>query len=655
MRRLLPVIMLAVTIITASGQAPFSRGVNLTSWFQTGNPRQIQFTKYTFKDFENIKSLGCDIIRLPINMHSMTSGEPFYVLDKVYMAFLDSAVSWCEQLELYIMIDNHTFDPDVSTTAEIEEVLTKVWVQTAEYFKDRSSYILYEILNEPHGMTTTEWGAIQGRVISAIREKDKKHTIVVGGSGYNSYNELKNLPIYYDQNLLYTFHFYDPFIFTHQGASWSNPSLVTLANVPFPYDALRMPSCPQSLKGTWIETRLNNYGNEGTEASVKQLIDNAISFRNTRKVNLFCGEFGVFNPNSPAADRVYWYDIVRKYFEQNDIPWTIWNYQEGFGLFNKDTYEFFEHDLNIPLLQALGLNTPSQTPFSVTTDTQGFMIYSDYNGPKISDASGGAGIIDFYSSDLPNNGIYCISWDSFRQYHALTFDFKPDRDLSQLRSNNYGIDFMVRGNHPEISFEVRFVDNVSGLPGDKPWRMSKMIDKTMIPWDRKWHHIHIPFSEMKESGSWFYNAWYNPEGKFDWSAVDRFQISIERTGTFMQNIWFDNISITDQDTARVMEIGTLGINDRNLPGSLQAKAWPNPATNIISVNYTLTEECNVKVSIISLTGRKVKNYEDKNLPPGEQTLTWDFHDDNGNLVTPGIYLFVIKTPFKTAAVKIISQ
>ncbi|MBK9392067.1 MAG: hypothetical protein IPN68_18470 [Bacteroidetes bacterium] len=76
------------------------------------------------------------------------------------------------------------------------------------------------------------------------------------------------------------------------------------------------------------------------------------------------------------------------------------------------------------------------------------MIYSDYTGQLISDASGGAGIIDFYSSDLPNNGIYCLSWDSFRQYNALTFDFKPDRDLSLLESNDYAIDFMVRGNHP---------------------------------------------------------------------------------------------------------------------------------------------------------------------------------------------------------------
>jgi len=639
--------------IPSRSQAPFKHGVNLTSWFQVGNPGQIQFTKYTYSDFVNIKSLGCDVVRLPVNMHSMTSGAPAYTLDPVYLSFLDSAVKWCEKLELYIMIDNHSFDPDVNTTPEIEDILTKVWIQTADYFRNRSSFILYEILNEPHGMTTTDWGAIQGRVISAIRGKDTKHTIVVGGSGYNSYTELKNIPSYSDQNLLYTFHFYDPFVFTHQGASWTSPSMVPLAGVPFPYDLSKMPACPQSLKGTWIESNLNNYMNNGTIAAVKQLIDNAISFRTSRKVNIFCGEFGVYIPNSNAADRVFWYDIVKKYFEQNNIPWTIWDYQGGFGLFNKGSDELFDHDLNIPLLGALGFNVPAQTPFEITPDTQGFMIYSDYLGPRISDASGGAGKIDFYSSDLPDNGTYCLSWDSFRQYHALSFDFTPDRDLSLLRSEDYAVDFMVRGNHPEISFEVRFVDNVSGAADDKPWRMSIMVDKSNVSWDRKWHHIHIPFSEMKESGSWYNNAWYNPEGKFDWSAVDRFQISIERTGTFMQNIWFDNIVITDQDTAIVREAGALSTNDKNVPLPVSINAWPNPAQKSVSISYTLNTGSKIAVSIYSLSGKKIRDLIKEDQTPGLQTVTWDLRDFNGESVPAGIYICIVSGRWQYFTCKIV--
>ncbi|HUX95927.1 MAG TPA: cellulase family glycosylhydrolase [Bacteroidales bacterium] len=651
--RYILIILFYLHVISGYSQAPFNRGVNLTTWFQVSNPRQIQFTKYTYKDIQNIKSLGCDVIRLPVNMHSMTSGAPSFTLDPVYVAFLDSIVKWCEKEELYIMIDNHSFDPAVNTTPDIEDILTKVWVQTASYFKDRSAYILYEILNEPHGISTSDWGSIQVRVIKAIREKDTKHTIVIGGSGYNSYNELSNLPVYNDANLLYTFHFYDPFVFTHQGASWNTPSMVPLAGVPFPYDAIKMPSCPVSLKGSWIESGLNNYSTDGTVAAVKQLIDIALKFRNARKVNLFCGEFGVYIPNSPAADRIFWYDEVRKYFEQNDIPWTIWDYQGGFGLFNKGSNELFDHDLNLPLLQALGLNTPEQTPFAITPDEQGFMIYSDYTGPRISDASGSAGIIDFYSSDLPNNGIYCISWDSFRQYQALSFDFKPDKDLSLLNDRGYAIDFMVRGNHPEISFEVRFIDNVSEVQDDKPWRMSKMVDKTMVQWDRRWHNVHIPFSEMQESGAWHNETWYNPEGKFDWSAVDRFQISIEHTGTFMQNIWFDNIAITDQDTAVVREIGPLGINDNILPGSLKIRAWPNPAKESVTVSYMLSEESKVTVSLISLTGKKIRDLNSEYQSPGIHESIWDLKDENGNTVPAGVYLCLISTPFHVTVCKIL--
>jgi endoglucanase len=57
-------------------ETPFSRGVNLTNWFQAGNAGEIQFSKYTKQDFENIKSLGCDVVRLPINLHFMTDGAP---------------------------------------------------------------------------------------------------------------------------------------------------------------------------------------------------------------------------------------------------------------------------------------------------------------------------------------------------------------------------------------------------------------------------------------------------------------------------------------------------------------------------------------------------------------------------------------------------
>jgi hypothetical protein len=54
-------VLFSAAVVQTSGArgAPFSRGVNLTNWFQVGNPGEIQFSKYTRQDFENIASLGC--------------------------------------------------------------------------------------------------------------------------------------------------------------------------------------------------------------------------------------------------------------------------------------------------------------------------------------------------------------------------------------------------------------------------------------------------------------------------------------------------------------------------------------------------------------------------------------------------------------------
>jgi len=100
-------------------QVPFHRGVNLTGWFQASSARKIQFRKFTKKDFIEIKSLGCDVIRLPINLHGMTAGAPDYVIDPLLFTFLDSAVNWAEELQLYLLIDNHSFDPSANTSPDI--------------------------------------------------------------------------------------------------------------------------------------------------------------------------------------------------------------------------------------------------------------------------------------------------------------------------------------------------------------------------------------------------------------------------------------------------------------------------------------------------------------------------------------------------------
>ena len=638
------IILISICIQSAVSQTPFSRGVNLTGWFQAGNARQIQFTEFTRQDFINIKSLDCDVIRLPINLHNMTDGEPDYILYPIFLNFLDSAVRWAEDLQIHLLLDNHTFDPSVNTDPNIETVLIKVWKQMAKHYKNRSNYIYYEVLNEPHGITDQLWNTIQQNVIDAIREIDTTHTIVIGPAGWNSYNNLDNMPEYTDDKIIYTFHFYDPFLFTHQGASWTDPSMESLTGVPFPYNADSMPECPIDLMGTWIQSTLNSYSTDGTVEHVKDLIDIAVDFKNNRNVPIFCGEFGVYIPNSSHQDRISWYDTVRTYLEENDIAWTIWDYTGGFGIFEQGGNDLFEYDLDTALVRALGLNVPEQKEFVPEPDSVGFPVYTDYIGHKISESSwAGSGIIDFYSENSPNNGNYCIYWRNADRYNNIGFDFKPDKDLTELVANDYAFDFMVRGSQAGAEFDIRFIDTKTSDPDDHPWRMRYTIDDNLTEWDLRWHHVHIPLSEFTEHGSWD-GEWFNPVGDYDWSAVDRFEIVAEHHDMTGMYFWFDNIHITNMDTAIVRDTGMISsISGPFTLNQASLNIYPNPFKTSATISYFVPEESHTNITIFDISGKRIKILVNEVKLPGNYTVIWACKNACGMPVKSGIYFCRLNT------------
>ena len=458
----------------------------------------------------------------------------------------------------------------------------------ATHYQDRSDLIYFEVLNEPHGISDALWNAIQQDVVEVIRSVDDSHTIIVGPASWNSFSNLAAMPIYEDDNLIYTFHFYDPFVFTHQGASWSG--MQDLGGVPFPYQAAEMPDFPSSLQGTWIQGAFNDYQNTGTPEQVRNLIDIAVDFSESRQVPIFCGEFGVYQPLSDEPDRVYWYEVVRSYLEEKNIAWTMWDYHGGFGLFNEDGNDLFEHDLNVPLLEALGFNVPEQTPFSIAPDSTGFMIYDDFIGTNIWNASFGAGDLRYYNMEQPNYGIHCIRWSGADQYSAISLDFQPNRDLSYLREQDFVLDFFVRGDTPTLSFDIRFLDTDTADPNDRPWRSRVTISELDVDWNLRWHHLRIPLTDFAEHGAWENNTWYNPNGSFDWTAIDRLEIVAEHQDLHGTFLWFDQLQITDQDTAVINDNSVL-VGDVDTPASpeMEVRLFPNPSSDRLYIAPAETE------------------------------------------------------------------
>ena len=586
--------------LSAQPPMPFTKGVNLTNWFQVNEVGQIQINKYTKKDFEQLKSLGCDVIRLPIHLHSHTSGQPNFEVNPLLFEFLDEIVEWAEDLNMHLILDNHTFDPAGFTPLTIDLPLLKIWPQIASHFNGKYKHIYFEILNEPNGITDAAWNQIQGKVITAIRQVNKEHTIIVGPANWNNYQNLKSMPVYEDKNLIYTFHFYEPFLFTHQGASWTTPSMSSLKDVPFPYQKSKMPIFPTQLKGTWVESAFNDYGRIGHIDYVKEQLSIAVKFAKERNVPIYCGEFGVFASASPEIDRTFWYEYIRKELESQKISWTIWDYHGGFGLFENGTNGLFDYDLNIPLVKALGLNVPPQTNYEKKPLDSEKWLYRERLSTELKESSYGAGLINYYSKDNSFAGKYAISWKNPKQYDAIGWEFHPEVDARLMLQQNFVLSLYVKGNIIGKSIDVRFLDSKIG-PGDRPWRTTFRLDDKIVNWDDTWQLIQIPLYKFKEQGAWDENKWHNPEGKFDWTSVDRIEFVAESSDLLSGILYFDEIRFKPSSPSFTSQIS-------NLP---KFDLYPNPASHELTVNIFNAEHTS-QYQIFDLQGIEIKSGQMKN-------------------------------------------
>ena len=336
--------------------APFEKGVNFTNWLEYRPAEEIDANLFTEQDFVNARKLGCDVIRLPIHFEKICKEEDGFIIPDKILGILDHAVAWCAKQSMYLILDFHNdCTADSVTPDDIDKILVPVWTQLAERYKDHSGYIVYEIMNEPHGIAVALWNEIIARIFKMIRAIDKKHWIIVGGADWNSTAAMKTLPDFEDDKVIYNFHYYDPHLFTHQGASWTH--IERMHDIPFPYDAEKMPPLPENPTEE-EKQRYENYPVDGRLETVMNYFDQYADFSHARRAPVFCGEFGCFT-SVPNEQRVAWYRIVAGLLAERGIARTSWDYYGSFGIFNSTSYgekPRFPEDLNRELLEAMGLN-----------------------------------------------------------------------------------------------------------------------------------------------------------------------------------------------------------------------------------------------------------------------------------------------------------
>jgi endoglucanase len=338
------------------------RGINLSEWFaqvydKRGYTREHFETWTTAEDIALIKSMGFDHVRLSVNPQPMFTMNQPQMLPPEYLGYLDAAVKMILDHGLVVVIDMHPesdFKQRLTKDDTFVEQFADFWRAVAQHYSTwDADRVIFEILNEPEFTDRYRWLGVQAKLAASIREGAPRHTIISAGARWSNDDELLFQEPLRDPNVIYNFHFYEPHIFTHQGATWGEYYWHWLKGLHYPSTPESAEQVALLVPGEVDRLRVIRYGHDHWDAArIETEMKEAAEWARRRGVPLVCNEFGVYRVFSDPADRAAWLRDVRVGFEHSGIGWTMWDYSGSFGVVTKKDGKAMPDE---GVLRALGL------------------------------------------------------------------------------------------------------------------------------------------------------------------------------------------------------------------------------------------------------------------------------------------------------------
>jgi endoglucanase len=289
----------------------YGRGVNLGNALEA--PREGEWGVVLKEEyFDSIKSAGFDSVRIPVRWSAHADAAPPYRIDAQFLARVDWAVSQSLRRRLFVVMNMHHYGEIMEKPDEHRERFLALWEQIAEHFKDRPPGLSFELLNEPHGNLTAEkWNDVLLATLRVVRRTNPNRPVVVGPANWNGIDQLENLRLPGDdRNLVVTFHYYSPFKFTHQGASWVGGQ-----------------------SQAWLGTRWT--GTKAEQQAVSRDLDTAIAWAVKHRRPIYMGEFGAYS-KADLESRARWTRFVAGEAIHRKIGFGYWEFCSGFGVYDAD-------------------------------------------------------------------------------------------------------------------------------------------------------------------------------------------------------------------------------------------------------------------------------------------------------------------------------
>lgn len=227
--------------------------------------------------------------------------------------------------------------------------------------------VALELINEPQyacdeADTAPLWQAQLTQLHAAARAANEAITIIMPGACYGSAEGLDKLDpeVFNDENIIWSFHSYEPFILTHQSANWAGKPVSAFQNLPYPPSRLDQ----TSIEGLPSENRRqidaslsgmartnaawyirNEFESWGSDAQLKTHLEEpfrvAADWADKHGISrdrVFLGEFGFIAQEygkAFATDpqwRLAYLDDMISLAEKYGFGWSIWSYGGAFGM-----------------------------------------------------------------------------------------------------------------------------------------------------------------------------------------------------------------------------------------------------------------------------------------------------------------------------------
>ena len=231
-------------IVDGTGRVITLRGVAFGNevWGNVRLPRR----HHAEVDYQRLAAMGMNAVRFYMNYRTFlpdrsadrlpdrdAGAAPEKYLDDGW-AWLDDNIAWAKKNGVYLVLNMHVppggfqslgAGKALWTRPDLQDRFIRLWTEIARHCRGEPAIAGFDLLNEPVvTRARSQWSELAGRVAAAIRTVDPDHMLFVervnAVAGDWSEDGDRNFFTISDPNTVYEFHFYKPFHFTHQGASW---------------------------------------------------------------------------------------------------------------------------------------------------------------------------------------------------------------------------------------------------------------------------------------------------------------------------------------------------------------------------------------------------------------------------------------------------